>query len=173
MKISKETRFDHLLLAIARKGSINALTKNAEISSSYINQFENGVIKQRQDNRGGNNVAGKIKKGLEDPTGCLEPSTGSKKRQRNTLGRMPLSFQMDGLRRLKARPKNLLAVKVIDYGMEPRLFNGNTLVIGRSDARVPTDDGVFSLVYGGEMPMERLFTLPDGVRVQCGNALWA
>jgi hypothetical protein len=204
MKISKETRFDSLLGAVARKGGIDidALTKNAKISSSYIDQFKNNIIKQRQDNGGRNNVAGEIKNVLEGPIGwlgagfgrnaspatvrarpimarsplnelpvesmalipsaCLEPSIGSKKRYWNTLGRIPLPFRMGGLRRLKARPKNLLAVKVIVCGMASRFFDGNTVMIGRSEVRMPTD--------GDEMSVERLFTLPDGVRAQRSNA---
>lgn len=74
----------------------------------------------------------------------------------------PLPFQADYIRRLDAKPKNLVAAKVRGDSMEPRLFDDDTVIVDRSDTRVPANGGVFALVYAGELLVKRLFQLPDG-----------
>jgi len=82
----------------------------------------------------------------------------------------PLPFQADYIRRLDAKPKNLVAVKVHGDSMEPRLFDDDTVVVDRSDKRIPAGGGVFAIVYAGEMLVKRLFMLPDGaIRVVSDN----
>lgn len=74
----------------------------------------------------------------------------------------PLPFLADYIRRLDCIPKNLVAVKVRGDSMEPRLFDGDTVVVDRADRRIPASGGVFAVVYAGEMLVKRLFKLPDG-----------
>ncbi|SPA44635.1 LexA family transcriptional regulator [Cupriavidus taiwanensis] len=74
----------------------------------------------------------------------------------------PLPFQADYIRRLDAKPKNLVAVKVDGDSMEPRLFDDDTVIVDRADTRIPANGGVFALVYAGELLVKRLFRLPDG-----------
>lgn len=75
----------------------------------------------------------------------------------------PLPFLADYIRRLDcSSPKNLVAVKVRGDSMEPRLFDGDTVVVDRADQRIPASGGVFAVVYAGEMLVKRLFKLPDG-----------
>lgn len=54
--------------------------------------------------------------------------------------------------------------------MEPRLFDKDTVLIDKSDKRVPTNGGVFAIVYGNDLMVKRLFMLPDGLRVQSDNS---
>ncbi|MGA4125529.1 XRE family transcriptional regulator [Ralstonia nicotianae] len=82
----------------------------------------------------------------------------------------PLPFQADYIRRLDATPKNLVAVKVRGDSMEPRLFDGDTVVVDKADRRIPASGGVFALVYSGEMLVKQLFKQPDGsLRVVSDN----
>lgn len=74
----------------------------------------------------------------------------------------PLPFQADYIRRLKASPKNLVAVKVRGDSMERGLFDDDTVVVDKADRRIPASGGVFALVYAGEMLVKRLFKMPDG-----------
>ncbi|MDR0769765.1 MAG: S24 family peptidase [Burkholderiales bacterium] len=211
MKTSKEIRLDNLFLAIARKGSIDTLAKNAETSPSYISQLKNGVIEQKTGKTKGvgDDVARKIERALGEPTGWMDAdhsrdaspgtararpiltyasldelpmestvlipsarptlSAGSGEKPSSAAEEIPLPFQTDGLRQLKSEPKHLLAVKVTDRSMEPLLFSGDTVVIDRSETRVPVAGGVFAVAYGDEMLVKRLFKLPDGLRVQSDN----
>lgn len=82
----------------------------------------------------------------------------------------PLPFQADYIKRLKASPKNLVAVKVRGDSMEPRLFDDDTVVVDKADQRIPASGGVFALVYAGEMLVKSLFRMPDGsLRVVSDN----
>jgi phage repressor protein C with HTH and peptisase S24 domain len=90
----------------------------------------------------------------------------SAQKQWNVFVRAPLSFQTDGWRQLKAKPKTLLAVKVMGRSMAPPLFNGDADVIGRSETRKPTAGDVFAPVCSGEILAKCLFTLPDGLCAQ-------
>ncbi|CAJ0895754.1 LexA repressor [Ralstonia mannitolilytica] len=74
----------------------------------------------------------------------------------------PLPFQADYIRRLKASPKDLVAVKVRGDSMERGLFDDDTVVVDTADRRIPASGGVFALVYAGEMLVKRLFKMPDG-----------
>jgi phage repressor protein C with HTH and peptisase S24 domain len=76
--------------------------------------------------------------------------------------REPLPFESSYIRKLRAKPKNLVAIKVDGDSMEPRLFDGDTVVVDRADQRIPANGGVFALVYVKEMLVKRLFALPNG-----------
>ncbi|MEI5998264.1 hypothetical protein H3V53_13930 [Paraburkholderia bengalensis] len=92
----------------------------------------------------------------------VQLSAGNGKESWHIEERDPLPFQADYIRRLDAKPKNLVAVKVTGDSMEPRLFDDDTVVVDRADLRIPASGGVFALVYAGEMLVKRLFRLPDG-----------
>ncbi|GAA0809623.1 LexA family transcriptional regulator [Cupriavidus gilardii] len=100
----------------------------------------------------------------------VELSAGSGREAWHIEEREPLPFQADYIRRLDAKPKNLVAVKVNGDSMEPRLFHDDTVIVDRADTRVPANGGVFALVYAGELLVKRLFRLPDGgLRVVSDN----
>lgn len=92
----------------------------------------------------------------------VELSAGNGKETWHIEEKEPLPFQADYIRRLDAKPKNLVAVKVNGDSMEPRLFDDDTVIVDRADTRVPANGGVFALVYAGELLVKRLFRLPDG-----------
>lgn len=75
--------------------------------------------------------------------------------------RYRLSYQMDWLNRWDAKPKDILIARVIGASMEPTLYDGDKAVIhqGRKDIR---NDRVYSLIYGGEARVKRVFRLADG-----------
>ncbi|WP_155887997.1 S24 family peptidase [Cupriavidus sp. WS] len=84
--------------------------------------------------------------------------------------REPLPFQADYIRRLDAKPKDLVAVKVKGDSMETRLFDEDTVAVDTADTRVPANGGVFALVYAGELLVKRLFRLPDnGIKIYSDN----
>jgi phage repressor protein C with HTH and peptisase S24 domain len=76
--------------------------------------------------------------------------------------REPIPFESSYIRKINAKPKNLIAVKITGHSMEPRLFDGDMVVIDKADKHVPASGGVFALVYAKEMLAKRLFALPDG-----------
>jgi len=92
----------------------------------------------------------------------VELSAGNGKETWHIEEKEPLPFQADYIRRLDAKPKNLVAVKVTGDSMEPRLFDDDSVIVDRADTRVPANGGVFALVYAGEMLVKRLFQLPGG-----------
>lgn len=92
----------------------------------------------------------------------VELSAGNGKETWHIEEKEPLPFQADYIRRLDAKPKNLVAVKVHGDSMEPRLFDDDTVIVDKADTRVPANGGVFALVYAGELLVKRLFRLPDG-----------
>ncbi|MBF6987223.1 S24 family peptidase [Cupriavidus sp. IK-TO18] len=92
----------------------------------------------------------------------VELSAGNGKEAWHIEEKEPLPFQADYIRRLDAKPKHLVAVKVHGDSMEPRLFDDDTVIVDRADTRVPANGGVFALVYAGELLVKRLFRLPDG-----------
>ncbi len=92
----------------------------------------------------------------------VELSAGNGRETWHIEEKEPLPFQADYIRRLDAKPKNLVAVKVHGDSMEPRLFDDDTVIVDRADKRVPANGGVFALVYAGELLVKRLLRLPDG-----------
>ncbi len=103
------------------------------------------------------------------PRGGIELSAGNGRKHWEVVELEPLPFQAESLKHIKAKPKNMLAVKVTGASMEPLLFDGDTVIIDKSDRRVPTSGGVFAVVYGDELLVKRLFQLPTGIKVQSDN----
>jgi len=92
----------------------------------------------------------------------VELSAGKGRQSWHIEEREPLPFQAAYIRRLDAKPANLVAVKVNGDSMEPRLFDDDTVLVDSADKRVPANGGVFALVYAGEMLVKRLRQLPNG-----------
>lgn len=72
-----------------------------------------------------------------------------------------LPFQINWLNDMGAKPEDILVAKVRGASMEPVLYDGDKVVIHRGRQRVK-NDCVYSLVYGGEARVKRLFRLADG-----------
>lgn len=92
----------------------------------------------------------------------VELSAGSGRETWHIEEKEPLPFQADYIRRLDAKPQDLVAVKVGGDSMEPLLFDDDTVIVNKADKRVPANGKVFALVYAGELLVKRLFRLPDG-----------
>lgn len=92
----------------------------------------------------------------------VELSAGNGKETWHIEEKEPLPFQADYIRRLDAKPKDLVAVKVDGDSMEPLLFDDDTVIVNKADTRVPANGKVFALVYAGELLVKRLFRMPDG-----------
>lgn len=92
----------------------------------------------------------------------VELSAGNGKESWHIEEKEPLPFQADYIRRLDAKPRDLVAVKVDGDSMEPRLFDDDTVIVSKADTRVPANGGVFALVYAGDLLVKRLFRMPDG-----------
>jgi phage repressor protein C with HTH and peptisase S24 domain len=67
----------------------------------------------------------------------------------------PLFFRREWFESRGFRPDQLVAVKVEGQSMEPGLYEGDTIVINKSDAK-PIDGEVFAVNYEGELVIKRL-----------------
>jgi phage repressor protein C with HTH and peptisase S24 domain len=67
----------------------------------------------------------------------------------------PLGFQREWFNKRGYNPDKLLAVTVSGQSMEPRLNDGDTVIINTADAK-PVDGDVFAINYEGELLIKRL-----------------
>lgn len=67
----------------------------------------------------------------------------------------PIYFRRDWLAQRGYRPENLIAIRVKGESMEPKLYDGDTVVINTADA-IPKDGEVFAVNYEGEDVVKRL-----------------
>lgn len=81
-----------------------------------------------------------------------------------------LPYQIDWLNKWKAKPEDILIARVRGSSMEPILWDGDKAVIHRGRRHV-ADGRVFSVIYGGEARVKRLYRLADGsLRVNSANS---
>ncbi len=78
-----------------------------------------------------------------------------------TETRYRLPFQIAWLNEWDAKPEDILIARVRGSSMEPILWDGDKVVIHTKRTRV-RNDAVYSLIYGGEARVKRLFNLADG-----------
>lgn len=80
-----------------------------------------------------------------------------------------LPYQIDWLNRWGAKPADILIAKVNGSSMEPILWHGDKAVIHRG-RRAVKDGLVYSLIYGGDARVKRLYRLADGsLRINSAN----
>lgn len=80
-----------------------------------------------------------------------------------------LPYQIDWLNRWDAKPADILIAKVNGSSMEPILWHGDKVVIHRG-RRAVKDGLVYSLIYGGDARVKRLYRLADGsLRINSAN----
>ncbi|MFC4729500.1 S24 family peptidase [Coralloluteibacterium thermophilus] len=80
-----------------------------------------------------------------------------------------LPYQIDWLNRWNAKPEDILIAKVHGSSMEPILWHGDKAIIHRG-RRLVSDGRVYSLIYGGEARVKRLYRLADGsLRINSAN----
>lgn len=83
--------------------------------------------------------------------------------------RYKLAYQIEWLRRWGAKPEDILVSKVDGHSMEPLLWHGDKAVIHRGRKNI-LDGRVYSIIYGDEARVKRLYKLPDhSLRVNSVN----
>jgi len=81
----------------------------------------------------------------------------------------PLAFRADWIRQMRLKPGRLLAMWAKGDSMEPRIQNGDALVVDQAQTQV-VDGGVFALWYEGGERVKRLYRLPGGrLRITSDN----
>lgn len=73
----------------------------------------------------------------------------------------PLPFLADYVRGLDIKPKSAAMVKVSGPSMERTLFDGDSVIVDRSDTTV-SDGRVYALCFDGELRVKRLYRKPGG-----------
>jgi len=73
----------------------------------------------------------------------------------------PQAFRAEWIRRLRLRPNRLAAMQAAGNSMEPRIHDGDSLLIDTSQTQV-RDGGVYALWYDGGERVKRLFLRPGG-----------
>lgn len=80
-----------------------------------------------------------------------------------------LPYQVDWLNRWGAKPEDILIAKVNGSSMEPILWHGDKAVIHRRRRQIK-DGQVYSLIYGNDAKVKRLYLLADGsLRINSAN----
>lgn len=82
----------------------------------------------------------------------------------------PLLFNSTQIRNIDAAPPSMAAIVNRGRGMEPRLFDGDSVICSLAHTEVPEDGGVFVIMYDGDLMVRRLFRRPGGgVIIKCDN----
>lgn len=82
----------------------------------------------------------------------------------------PLLFNADQIRNLATAPAEMASIVNSGRSMEPRLFDGDSVICSIAETEVPDSGGVFALVYSGELLVRRLFRRPGGGMIlKCDN----
>lgn len=81
-----------------------------------------------------------------------------------------LLFNSSQIKDLDATPAEMASFVNRGRSMEPRLFDGDSVICNMADTEVPEDGGVFVIMYDGELLVRRLFRRPGGgVIIKCDN----
>lgn len=72
-----------------------------------------------------------------------------------------VSFRAEWVRQKGYKTANLLCAYAYGDSMEPRIYDGDTLMIDKSQTSV-ADGKVYALTYGEEVRVKRLYRRPDG-----------
>lgn len=73
----------------------------------------------------------------------------------------PQAFRADWIRRRRLRPNKLAVMYAAGNSMEPRIHDGDALLVDTSDTAV-RDGGVYALWYEGGERVKRLYRRPSG-----------
>lgn len=86
---------------------------------------------------------------------------------------MPQAFRADWIRKRRLRPYSLASLTADGDSMEPRIQDGDALVIDTADTMVQ-DGRVYAIWYDGGERVKRLYRLPGGgLRIQSDNPAFA
>lgn len=82
----------------------------------------------------------------------------------------PQAFRADWIRELRIKPAKLASMKAKGDSMEPRIFDGDAVVVDTGDTTV-VDGKVYAVWYDGGERIKRLYRLPGhGLRIASDNA---
>jgi transcriptional regulator with XRE-family HTH domain len=82
-----------------------------------------------------------------------------------------IAFLSDRIRQLDSQPKNLIAHKVKDDSMQPRVCAGDDVVIDTGDVSIPPNGGIFAVILDGHtVSLRRLVPIPGGgILIACDS----
>jgi phage repressor protein C with HTH and peptisase S24 domain len=87
--------------------------------------------------------------------------------------KQPQAFRADWIRKMGLKPASLACLEATGHSMEPRIQDGDGLVIDRSQTDVQ-DGRVYALWYDGGERVKRLYRLPGGgLRIASDNPAFA
>lgn len=82
----------------------------------------------------------------------------------------PQAFRADWIRDLRIKPAKLASMRAKGDSMEPRIFDGDAVVVDTGDTTV-IDGKVYAVWYEGGERIKRLYRLPgNGIRIASDNA---
>jgi len=67
----------------------------------------------------------------------------------------PIPFMGDWIKQRRIKPKDVVMMKVDGDSMEPKLSNGHSVLIDKSDTRIPMNGAVFAIIVNGEWMVKR------------------
>lgn len=73
----------------------------------------------------------------------------------------PQAFRADWIRELRLRPAGLASMRAHGDSMEPRIYNGDAVVVDTADQEIQ-DGRTYALWYDGGERIKRLYRLPGG-----------
>lgn len=76
----------------------------------------------------------------------------------------PLAFLTNWVRGQRMNPKKLVALQTVGDSMEPRISDGDTLLVDLGQTEV-MDGRIYAIRYGDELRVKRLFKRYDGALV--------
>lgn len=99
----------------------------------------------------------------------LSAGNGHEQTEIEFVKKQPQAFRADWIRQKRLKPAKLAAMSASGSSMEPRIWDGDSLVVDTSQTRV-IDGKVYALWYEGGERVKRLFRLPGGgLRISSDN----
>lgn len=99
----------------------------------------------------------------------LSAGNGHEQTEIEFVKKQPQAFRADWIRQKHLKPAKLAAMSASGNSMEPRIWDGDSLVVDTSQTRV-VDGKVYALWYDGGERVKRLFGMPGGgLRISSDN----
>lgn len=99
----------------------------------------------------------------------LSAGNGHEQTEIEFVKKQPQAFRADWIRQKRLKPAKLAAMSASGNSMEPRIWDGDSVVVDTSQTNV-VDGKVYALWYDGGERVKRLFRLPGGgLRIRSDN----
>lgn len=100
----------------------------------------------------------------------LSAGNGTEQIALDLVKETPQAFRADWIRDLRIKPAKLASMRAKGDSMEPRIFDGDAVVVDTGDTTV-VDGKVYAVWYEGGERIKRLYRLPgNGLRIASDNA---